>query len=69
MPNAALSSQHTAALILAASKARDWRDVEREAVLSGDIPACYIITKERIENARKLPEIGDSRSLAGQIKI
>jgi len=69
MPNTALSSHHTASLILAASKDCDWRDVEREAVLSGDIPACYIITKERIEIARKLPEIGDRSSLAGHIKI
>ncbi|MCJ1247663.1 hypothetical protein MMC30_004878 [Trapelia coarctata] len=69
MPNAALSSQHTASLILAADKASNWRDVEREAVVSGDIPACYIITKERMEQAMKLPEIGESRALAKQIRI
>ncbi|MCJ1417785.1 hypothetical protein MMC32_004130 [Xylographa parallela] len=57
MPNAALSSQHAASLILAAHEAHDWSAVEQEAVRSGAIPRCYIITKERMEQARKLPEL------------
>ena len=52
MPNAALSSQHTASLVLAASKGKDWRAVERSAVQNGDIPLSYIITKERMEQVR-----------------
>ncbi|MCJ1241004.1 hypothetical protein MMC14_009008 [Varicellaria rhodocarpa] len=52
MPNAALSSQHTASLILAASKGKDWRAVERSAVQNGVIPSSYIITKERMEQVR-----------------
>ncbi|MCJ1385593.1 hypothetical protein MMC17_008716 [Xylographa soralifera] len=58
MPNAALSSQHAASLILATHKAQDWRAVEQEAIQSGAIPRCYVITRERMEQARKLPEIG-----------
>ena len=53
MPNAALSSQHTASLILAASQGEDWRAVERNAVHNGEIPLSYIITKERVERAQK----------------
>jgi len=69
MPNAALSSQHTASLILAASKGSNWRNIDLEAVLNGSIPACYIMTKERMEQARRLPEIGESQALAGQIRL
>ncbi|MCJ1395378.1 hypothetical protein MMC18_008262, partial [Xylographa bjoerkii] len=58
MPNAALSSQHAACLILAAHKAQDWKAVEQEAIRSGSIPSCYVITKQRMEHARKLPDIG-----------
>ncbi|MCJ1296078.1 hypothetical protein MMC34_007643 [Xylographa carneopallida] len=37
MPNAALSSQHAASLILAAHKAQDWTAVEQEAVRSSEV--------------------------------
>lgn len=69
MPNAALSSQHAASLILAACKSENWREVQQKAVQSGSIPSCYIITKERMESARELPEIGESEALAGQLKV
>ncbi|MCJ1401962.1 hypothetical protein MMC11_005179 [Xylographa trunciseda] len=61
MPNAALSSQHAASLVLAARKGQDWRAMEQEAIRTGAIPSCYVITKERMDQARKLPEIGSRK--------
>ena len=58
MPNAALSSRHAASLILAAREAQDWRTVEQAAIQIGAIPSCYVITEERMQRARKLPDVG-----------
>ncbi|MCJ1406330.1 hypothetical protein MMC19_000395 [Ptychographa xylographoides] len=57
MPNAALSSQYAASLILAATKGQDCKLVEHDVVSSANIPSCYTITKDRMERARKLPDI------------
>lgn len=59
MPNAALAAEYTASLILASIKGEDTAEVERIAVEKGEIPRCYIITKERIERARELPRVGE----------
>lgn len=57
MPNAALSAQHVACLIIAASKGEDWTEHEHNAVREGNMPFCYISSRERMNRADKLTKV------------
>lgn len=57
MPNAALSAQYVASLVLAASKGKDWRQQERDAVNDAVIPSCYVISRKRMERVRSIPQV------------
>lgn len=57
MPNAALSAQHVTCLIIAASKGECWREQEQNAVKNGNIPFCYISSRERMERVEKMPQV------------
>lgn len=63
MPNAALSAQHAACLIVAASKGESWRGQEQNAVKEGNIPFCYISSRERMERAEKSPQVDHIETL------
>jgi glycine/D-amino acid oxidase-like deaminating enzyme len=58
MPNTSLCGRHVAGLIDAAIKGEDWREVERTSVREGAIPECFVVSAERMEAARRLPEVG-----------
>jgi hypothetical protein len=62
MPNASLSAVHVARLIAAAAGGqKDWREVEKDAIAAGSIPASYAVTEERMRRARQMPEVeGDA---------
>lgn len=51
MPNAALSAQHVASLILSASKDADKYSRKRHELTDNGILSCYIISKDRMERA------------------
>lgn len=57
MPNTSLCGRHVARLIAAAVKGEDWKEAERSAVEEKRIPGVYVLTQERMEAARELPEI------------
>ena len=58
MPNTSLCGRHVAGLIDAAIKGEDWREVEKERVKVGAIPDCFVVSAERMEAARRLPDVG-----------
>lgn len=57
MPNACLSANHVARLIVAASRQKDWREIEKGAIAAQSIPSSYVITEERMRRARRLPKV------------
>ena len=59
MPNSSLCGRHVAGLIGAAVNGEDWREVERAAVEGGGLPGCYVVSRERMEGARALPEVAE----------
>ncbi|MCJ1465060.1 hypothetical protein MMC07_003676 [Pseudocyphellaria aurata] len=65
MPNAALSAHHVGCLIIASFKGGRWREHEQNAVRDGDMPFCYISSRERISRADKLPMVDQIGTLAG----
>jgi hypothetical protein len=56
MPNTSLCGRHVAGLIGAAVNGEDWCEVERAAVQGGGLPQCYVVSRERMEGAKALPD-------------
>jgi hypothetical protein len=65
MPNAALSGEHVAGLIMAAQEGKGWDEAEQKSVEDGGLPSTYVISKARMEEAKKKPEV----SLVGNNKV
>lgn len=64
MPNASLSAIHVARLIAAGHGQKDWREVEKDAIAAGSIPASYAVTEERMRRARQMPEAKGDAGMA-----
>lgn len=54
MPNATLSGKAVVDMMLADIAGADIVDCQEELVRTGNLPRSYLITKERIENCKKM---------------
>ena len=54
MPNGTLCGRAVVDMVLGADSGQELSTVQSQMVQNGDIPKSYILTKERIERARKM---------------
>ena len=68
MPNASLCAQHVARLVAAENlvlNGETWGATVAHDVKTYRIPAEFVLTKERMQRARQLPDIGEPGAVSG----